>query len=99
MEARKLVGRNVRRLRVAAEIAQDELALRAGVDRAYVGKLERGVANPTVDTLEKLAAALKVDLSDFFSKVKGSALPLRGGRPTSRRAGVKRTGRSSGSRI
>jgi transcriptional regulator with XRE-family HTH domain len=50
-DVRKLVGRNVRRLRIAAGISQAELAERMGVDRAYVGGLELGQRNPTVVTL------------------------------------------------
>jgi transcriptional regulator with XRE-family HTH domain len=82
MEARRLVGMNVRRIRVDAGIAQDDLALRAGVDRAYVGRLERGDANPTVVTLAKLAKALKVDLEHFFkAATRQDPAVLKGGRP------------------
>ncbi|WP_319945985.1 helix-turn-helix transcriptional regulator [Mesorhizobium sp. AR07] len=59
MDVRQLVAWNLRRLRVANNISQDELALRAEVERAYVGHLERATKNPTIETLERLASALK----------------------------------------
>ena len=48
---RRLVGRNVKRLRIAAGISQAELAERMGIDRAYVSGLELGQRNPTIVTL------------------------------------------------
>jgi transcriptional regulator with XRE-family HTH domain len=50
-DVRKLVGRNVRKLRMAAGISQAELAKRMGVDRGFVSGLELGQRNPTVVTL------------------------------------------------
>jgi transcriptional regulator with XRE-family HTH domain len=76
MKARALVAWNLRRIRVEREIAQERLAFDAGVDRAYVGGLERQTANPTIDLLEKLADSLRVPLSEFFvMPVKGAAAP------------------------
>ncbi len=46
--------------------SQEELAFKAGLNRAYVGYIERGERKPTVDTLSKLAKALKVKLSDLL---------------------------------
>ena len=65
-DVRKLVGRNVKRLRVAAGISQAELAERMGVDRAYISGLELGQRNPTVVTLWHLGQALAVKLAAFF---------------------------------
>jgi transcriptional regulator with XRE-family HTH domain len=58
MDVRQLVGWNLRRLRVMRGISQDELALQADVERAYVGHLERGTKNATLLTIEKLAVEL-----------------------------------------
>jgi transcriptional regulator with XRE-family HTH domain len=55
MDGRKLVGLNVRRLRVTKGISQERLAFDSGVDRSYLGGMERGEENPTVDVLERLA--------------------------------------------
>ena len=59
-DVRRLVGRNVRRLRIAAGLSQAELAVRMGVDRAYISGLELGQRNPTVVTLWHVAQALGV---------------------------------------
>jgi transcriptional regulator with XRE-family HTH domain len=67
-DARKLVGQNVRRLRLAAKISQAELAARMGVDRAYVSGLERGNRNPTVVTLWHIAKAIGVAMRAFFEE-------------------------------
>lgn len=76
MKARALVAWNLRRLRVARGISQEGLAYEAGIDRAYVGGLERKAHNPTIDLLERLAATLGADMAEFFAKVpKGAATP------------------------
>jgi transcriptional regulator with XRE-family HTH domain len=67
-DARRLVGQNVRRLRLAAKISQAELAARMGVDRAYVSGLEQGRRNPTVLTLWHIAKALGVAMRSFFEE-------------------------------
>lgn len=73
MRGRLLVGRNIRRIRVAKGIAQERLAFDAGVDRSYLGGMERGEENPTVDVLDRLAATLMVPLRDLFAEVSSSA--------------------------
>ncbi len=66
MEERKLVAWNLRRLRVAKELSQEKLAADTNIDRAYVGRLERGRENPTVLLLARLSRALSVHISAFF---------------------------------
>ncbi|RWE84226.1 MAG: helix-turn-helix transcriptional regulator [Mesorhizobium sp.] len=66
MEVQSLVAWNLRRLRVERGISQDDLALSAGVERAYVGYLERAARNPTIITLEKIATALGVPMAQLF---------------------------------
>lgn len=72
MEGRKLVAHNIRRLRVARDVSQERLAFDAGVDRSYLGGIERGEENPSVDTLEKIAGILSVEIRDFFDPLNGS---------------------------
>jgi transcriptional regulator with XRE-family HTH domain len=67
MEIRELVAWNLRRLRVMRSVSQDDLALSADLERAYVGHIERGKKNPTVVTLDKLAMALGCDIREFFA--------------------------------
>jgi len=68
MQGRELVGRNVRRIRVAKHISQERLAFDSGVDRSYLGGLERGEENPTVDVLDRLAVTLAVPLRQLFAE-------------------------------
>jgi transcriptional regulator with XRE-family HTH domain len=68
MRVRAIVARNLRRLRQAKELSQEELADRAGINRNYVGMLEREQHAATIDMLEKLAAVLDADPADFFRR-------------------------------
>jgi transcriptional regulator with XRE-family HTH domain len=65
-DVRRMVGRNVRRLRITAGLSQAELAARLGVDRAYVSGLELGQRNATIITLWHTAQALGVKVRSFF---------------------------------
>ena len=65
-DVRRMVGRNVKRMRIAAGLTQASLAERMGVDRAYVSGLELGQRNPTVVTLWHIAQALGVRVGPFF---------------------------------
>ena len=69
-DVRKLVGDNVRRLRLAAELSQAALAERMGVDRAYISGLEKGDRNPTVVSLWHLSKALDIPIRSFFEELK-----------------------------
>lgn len=66
MKARALVAWNLRRIRVDRGISQEALAHESGIDRAYVGGLERKSHNPTIDLLERLAATLDANIAEFF---------------------------------
>jgi transcriptional regulator with XRE-family HTH domain len=70
-DVRRAVGRDVKRLRIAAGLSQAELAARMGVDRAYISGLELGQRNPTVVTLWHIAKALDVKVGPFFETEKG----------------------------
>ena len=63
MRLRSVFARNLRLRRQATGLSQEQLADLAGLDRNYVGKLEREENSPTVDTLEVLALALQVDVA------------------------------------
>jgi transcriptional regulator with XRE-family HTH domain len=76
MKARALVAWNLRRIRVERGISQERLAYDAGVDRSYVGGLEREAENPTIDLLDRLATTLKVPLEGLFVQpAKGTPTP------------------------
>lgn len=83
MDARAIIGWNLRRLRVERNLSQERLALVAGIDRAYVGRVERGSENVTITTLEAMADALAVPVAVLLATPEPGAprpLPLRAGR-------------------
>lgn len=83
MDGRGLVAWNLRRIRVAQGLSQEALAADAEVDRSYVGRLERGLENPTVGVLDKLGRALGVSIVELFTAPgpgEKRPRPLRGGR-------------------
>ncbi len=63
MELRRIVAQNLRRLRQDRGLSQEELAGQAELNRNYVGMIEREENAASVDMLESLAKALKVDPS------------------------------------
>ena len=65
MDMRKLVGRNVRRIRMKKRMTQEEFAERSGFSQQYLSGLERGQRNPTVIILYELATALGVSHMDL----------------------------------
>ncbi len=68
MSLREIVATNLRRLRHAKSMSQEEIADRAGINRNYVGMLEREQHSATVDMLEKLAEVLEEDPVEFFRR-------------------------------
>ena len=67
MDVVLLLGENVRRQRQSLGMSQEQLALEAGMKRSYVSELERGLRNPTVRALGRLADALGVCPSALLS--------------------------------
>lgn len=66
MDVRQRIGWNLRRLRKEREISQEDFATDSGFDRGYISGVERGVRNPSVLVLERIAAALQIDVSELF---------------------------------
>jgi transcriptional regulator with XRE-family HTH domain len=62
----KKFGILVRRLRMKAELSQEEFAHQCGLHRTYIGAIERGEKTVTIDTANKLAKALNTPLSQLF---------------------------------
>ena len=60
-------GQKVRSERTKLSLSQEELASRAGVHRTYIGMIERGEKNITLENIEKIAKALKINIADFFN--------------------------------
>jgi transcriptional regulator with XRE-family HTH domain len=65
MDMRRLVGRNVKRIRQRKGLTQEQLADISGFSQQYISSLEQGRRNPTVITLYELAIALAVSHMDL----------------------------------
>jgi two-component system response regulator len=68
VELKILLGNAIKTTRSALGISQEELAARAGLHRTYVSDVERGVRNPSLGSVEKLANALELSLPTLFEK-------------------------------
>lgn len=80
--ARKAVGAILRRLREDAGLSQEELADRADIHRTYVGMVERGEKNPTLESLWVILHALGVSWAEFGRELDAS--PILRKRPKTR---------------
>lgn len=65
-DIRKRFGYHLRELRVARKLTQEELADRAGMHFTYIGQIERGLRNPSLINLEKIARALHVKAGELL---------------------------------
>jgi transcriptional regulator with XRE-family HTH domain len=65
MDMRKLVGRNVRKIRLRVGLTQEEFSERSGFSQQYISGLEKGRRNPTIVTIYELAKALGVTHMDL----------------------------------
>ena len=61
------LGERIKDLRKKLDMTQEDLAFKVGVDRSYMGFVERGEKNPTLLRLTKISKALKVTLSQLLS--------------------------------
>lgn len=73
MDARKVFGTNVRRLRLEKGLSQEEFGFVAGIDRTYVSGVERGIRNPSLLLADKFANALGVELSELLRQTAKSS--------------------------
>jgi len=68
MDIREVFASNLRALRQAKGLSQEELAYRADIDRTYISSLERCVYNVSIDVLDRLASVLEVEASDLLKR-------------------------------
>lgn len=66
MKLRRIVAKNLKRLRRARGLSQEELADRSELNRNYVGMIERSENAATIDVIEKLADALDAEPRELF---------------------------------
>lgn len=68
MDIRDILALNLRRLRHASGLSQEELAHRAGIDRTYVSSLERSVYAAGIDVVDRIARVLGVEAADLLKR-------------------------------
>lgn len=59
-------GNQIKRIRISKNMSQEKLALEAGLDRSYVGQVERGERNPSLKNVKRIAEAMNVSLSNLM---------------------------------
>ena len=67
-DARALLSEKMRQQRLTQGLSQEALADLAGLHRTYIGSVERGERNISLDNLERIAHALKMSLSELFTE-------------------------------
>jgi len=65
-DIKKKFGKNVRKLRKANKISQEELSLTLDLDNSYIGKVENGKLNITIDKIASIANFFGVEIAELF---------------------------------
>ena len=68
-EISKLIGQRIRNYRTQQKLSQEKLAELSGCHPTYIGQVERGEKNATLESIEKIASALNTPLSQLFEKL------------------------------
>jgi len=68
LSAKRVLARNLRRLRLERALSKADLATEAGLRQALISAIEVGTANPTLESLDRLASALGIDLAALFDR-------------------------------
>ena len=68
MKLRKIFSNNVRKYRIDKKLSQKELAEIANLHRTYIGSVERGERNITIDVMEKICIALEMPALDLLKE-------------------------------
>ncbi|MFT0531678.1 helix-turn-helix domain-containing protein [Castellaniella hirudinis] len=74
------LGKRVKQCRHAADKSQETLAFEAHIDRTYISAIERGIANPSIETLANICHALGITLTALFEPLEGVSLAPTGER-------------------
>lgn len=68
-EITRVLGQRIRNYRNSKGLSQEKLAELSGCHHTYIGQIERGEKNATIESIEKIALALNVSLSQLFEKL------------------------------
>jgi len=61
------IGNRIRNLRNDISLSQEQLAFKAGIAPSFLGEIERNTKKPSIDSIEKIAIALEISLSELFN--------------------------------
>lgn len=67
MDIRNQFGKLVRTRRRALDLSQEELGEKSDLNRGYISDIERGLRNPSLEVIDRIARALGTDLAELFS--------------------------------
>jgi transcriptional regulator with XRE-family HTH domain len=70
MKLKEIFSNNVRKYRIEQNLSQEELAEKAGLHRTYIGSVERGERNITINVMEKICIALNIPIIDLLKSKK-----------------------------
>ncbi len=76
-EIAKIIGQRIRNYRLNSDLSQEKLAELSGCHPTYIGQLERGEKNATIESIEKISVSLNVPLSKLFEKLGGEGTDSR----------------------
>jgi len=66
-ELLKLIGQNIKEIRLAQNVTQQELAAKCDFEKSNMSRIEKGNSNFTIGTLNKIAAALDISIKELLS--------------------------------
>lgn len=65
----KILGERIRIYRLKSELSQEALAEKAGLHPTYIGQIERGEKNATIESIEKIVLALDISFETLFENI------------------------------
>ncbi|MDP3297657.1 MAG: helix-turn-helix transcriptional regulator [Thermodesulfovibrionia bacterium] len=68
-DIKKIFGKNIRLIRESMNMTQEKLSDLCGLHRTYIGSVERGERNISLENISKIARALNVKISDLFNEI------------------------------
>ncbi len=74
-QLQKALGANVKRLRKEQDYSQEQFADESGLSQAYISRVERGIANPQLDRIQKIAVCLGISIPELFQFDTAEGLP------------------------